>query len=62
MAYKTCPDCGCRIFEYGCVNCNEMDYISMQDDGESSLSKEMKKYEREKKESNEEALPKTETK
>ena len=30
MAYKTCPDCGSRIFEYGCVNCNEQDYISMQ--------------------------------
>lgn len=31
MAYKTCPDCGSRIFEHGCVNCNEADYISMQD-------------------------------
>ncbi len=30
QAYKTCPDCGCRIFEYGCVNCNEQDYIDMQ--------------------------------
>lgn len=30
MAYKTCPDCGCRIFKYGCVNCNEEDYITMQ--------------------------------
>ena len=30
MAYKTCPDCGSRIFEHGCVNCNEVDYISMQ--------------------------------
>jgi len=30
MAYKTCPDCGSRIFEHGCVNCNEIDYISMQ--------------------------------
>ena len=33
MAYKTCPDCGSRIFEHGCVNCNEMDYISMQYEG-----------------------------
>ena len=31
MSYKTCPDCGSRMFEYGCVNCNEKDYISMQD-------------------------------
>ena len=31
MAYKTCEDCGCRIFEYGCVNCNEIDYIEMAD-------------------------------
>jgi hypothetical protein len=30
MAYKTCEDCGSRIFEYGCVNCNERDYITMQ--------------------------------
>jgi len=30
MAYKTCPDCGSRMFEHGCVNCNEPDYISMQ--------------------------------
>lgn len=30
MAYKTCPDCGSRMFEHGCVNCNESDYISMQ--------------------------------
>ena len=31
MAYKTCDDCGSRIFEYGCVNCYEQDYIAMQD-------------------------------
>lgn len=30
MAYKTCENCGSRIFEYGCVNCNEEDYITMQ--------------------------------
>jgi hypothetical protein len=30
MSYKTCPDCGSRVFEHGCVNCNEADYISMQ--------------------------------
>lgn len=28
---KTCEDCGCRIYEYGCVNCNEIDYIEAQD-------------------------------
>lgn len=27
---KTCPDCGERVYEYGCVNCNEQDYIDMQ--------------------------------
>lgn len=27
---KTCEDCGCRVYEYGCVNCNESDYIEMQ--------------------------------
>ncbi len=35
MAYKTCPDCGSRIFEYGCVNCNEQDYIDMQDEDDN---------------------------
>lgn len=32
MAYKTCENCGSRIFEYGCVNCNETDYITMQEE------------------------------
>ena len=32
MSYKTCDVCGSRIFEHGCVNCNEMDYISMQEE------------------------------
>lgn len=27
---KTCEDCGCRVYEYGCINCNEQDYIDMQ--------------------------------
>lgn len=27
---KTCPDCGERVYEYGCVNCNEADYIDVQ--------------------------------
>jgi len=31
MAYKTCEDCGCRIYNLGCVNCNEIDYIQEQD-------------------------------
>jgi len=34
MAYKTCENCGCRIFEYGCVNCNEKEYIEMQEEWE----------------------------
>ena len=36
MAYKTCEDCGCRIYKYGCVNCNEQDYIDMQDEYDNS--------------------------
>ena len=28
---KTCPDCGCRVYEYGCVNCNEQDYTDMEE-------------------------------
>jgi len=27
---KTCPDCGCRVYKYGCVNCNETAYIDEQ--------------------------------
>lgn len=32
MAYKTCENCGCRVYAQGCVNCDEMEYISMQED------------------------------
>lgn len=31
MAYKTCENCGSRVFNHGCVNCDEMEYISMQE-------------------------------
>lgn len=24
---KACPECGCRVYALGCVNCNETDYI-----------------------------------
>lgn len=27
---KTCPDCGSRVYNLGCVNCNEDDYIEEQ--------------------------------
>jgi len=30
MAYKTCENCGSRIFNLGCVSCNEEDYIGEQ--------------------------------
>lgn len=30
MAYKTCKECGCKIYNLGCVNCNEIDYIDEQ--------------------------------
>lgn len=40
MAYKTCPDCGSRIFEHGCVNCNEVDYISMQQEATTTHIKD----------------------
>lgn len=30
MAYKTCPDCGERVYSLGCTNCNEGAYISEQ--------------------------------
>ena len=29
---KTCEDCGCRIYEYGCINCRENDYIDVEGD------------------------------
>lgn len=28
---KTCKDCGCAIYNLGCVNCNEVEYIEEQD-------------------------------
>lgn len=31
MAYKTCDNCGTKLGAYGCPNCDEMEYISMQD-------------------------------
>lgn len=27
---QTCPDCGCRVYRLGCVNCNEDAYIAQQ--------------------------------
>ena len=30
-AYKTCPDCGERVYNLGCVNCNEPAYIEEQE-------------------------------
>lgn len=27
---KTCPDCGERVYNLGCVNCNEAAYIQEQ--------------------------------
>jgi hypothetical protein len=27
---KTCPDCGERVYNLGCVNCNEAAYIDEQ--------------------------------
>ena len=27
---KTCPDCGERVYNVGCVNCNEAAYIQEQ--------------------------------
>lgn len=27
---KTCPDCGERVYNLGCVNCNEAAYIEQQ--------------------------------
>lgn len=28
---KTCPDCGERVYNLGCVNCNESAYIDEQE-------------------------------
>lgn len=27
---ETCPDCGCKVYGLGCVNCNEIAYIEEQ--------------------------------
>lgn len=31
MTIKTCPDCGERVYNLGCVNCNEPAYIEEQE-------------------------------
>ena len=28
---NTCENCGCRVYNLGCVNCNEIDYINEAD-------------------------------
>lgn len=30
MSYKTCPDCGERVYSLGCTWCNEEAYINQQ--------------------------------
>lgn len=27
---ETCEECGSRIYNLGCINCNEMDYVNEQ--------------------------------
>lgn len=29
-AMKSCPECGCRVYALGCVNCDEPKYIAEQ--------------------------------
>ena len=31
MAFKLCPDCGERVYNLGCTNCNEASYIEEQE-------------------------------
>jgi len=38
--WTTCPDCGCRVYEHGCVNCNEADYIERQDGYDEARERE----------------------
>jgi hypothetical protein len=50
MAYKSCPDCGERVYRLGCVNCNEEAYIAEQQalDTEAQADKEAReRYESE---------------
>lgn len=28
---KTCENCGCAVYNLGCINCDEMAYIEEQD-------------------------------
>lgn len=39
---RTCPDCGERVYNLGCVNCNEAAYIAEQEafDAEAQADKE----------------------
>jgi hypothetical protein len=31
MAYKTCENCGSKVYGLGCVNCDEENYIAQQE-------------------------------
>ena len=42
MAYETCENCGGRVYKYGCVNCNEEDYIAEQHDENESNRHELR--------------------
>lgn len=29
--FKSCENCGCRVYSLGCVNCDEVHYIAQQE-------------------------------
>lgn len=54
---KSCPDCGCRVYNGHCVNCHEetyIDYQSQQNDEPTAFSKDFRdKVKEQKKEARE---------
>lgn len=36
MAFKTCGNCGSKVFSLGCVNCDEQNYIDDQREQDAS--------------------------
>jgi hypothetical protein len=37
---KTCENCGCRVYDLGCVNCDEMNYIEEQESRTEEIIRE----------------------
>jgi hypothetical protein len=49
---QTCPNCGCRVYKLGCVNCDEAHFIEEQELLTEQYGKDDPQQEKEEKERN----------